>query len=175
MHRRSSALAAAIAATTWLFGYQALAQDAAEALPPSSQDTGEPADSTMDPSSDPSMSQQSTQDEDASTAQQSNSMDSMDPSTAGPTAPLDDKKIEQFANAYMEVQSIQQKAESELQTTTDPAAQDKVRTTAETDMISAVQRSGLQVQEFNQIVQSMASDVEVRNRVAAKLQERNGG
>ena len=42
-------------------------------------------------------------------------------------------------------------------------------------MISAVERSGLQVDEFNQIVESMASNVEVRNKVAAKLQERSGG
>ena len=39
-------------------------------------------------------------------------------------------------------------------------------------MIAAVERSGLQVPEFNKIVERMASDTEVRSRVAAKLQER---
>ena len=52
------------------------------------------------------------------------------------------------------------------------AAADKVKATAESDMIAAVERSGLQVPEFNKIVERMASDTEVRSRVAAKLQER---
>ncbi|HKQ12548.1 MAG TPA: DUF4168 domain-containing protein [Steroidobacteraceae bacterium] len=91
--------------------------------------------------------------------------------TAGP---IEDKKLDQFADAYMAVQTIQQKAATELQSAKDPQAADKVKATAESDMIAAVERSGLQVPEFNKIVERMASDTEVRSRVAAKLQERNG-
>jgi hypothetical protein len=91
------------------------------------------------------------------------------------TVALDDKKIEQFADAYMKVQTIQQKAATDMQTAQDPAAAEKVKTTAESDMIAAVERSGLKVEEFNQIVESMAANVDVRNRVAAKIQERSGG
>jgi len=72
------------------------------------------------------------------------------------------------------VQTIQQKAATQLQTAKDPQQADKVKATAESDMIAAVERSGLQVPEFNKIVERMASDTEVRSRVAAKLQERNG-
>ena len=91
--------------------------------------------------------------------------------TAGP---IEDKKIEQFADAYLAVQTIQQKAAAELQTAKDPQQADKVKANAESDMIAAVERSGLQVPEFNKIVERMASDTEVRSRVAAKLQERSG-
>ena len=91
--------------------------------------------------------------------------------TAGP---IEDKKLDQFADAYMAVQTIQQKAATELQTAKDPQQADKVKATAESDMIAAVERSGLQVPEFNKIVERMASDTEVRSRVAAKLQERGG-
>ncbi len=94
-----------------------------------------------------------------------------DTTTAGP---IEDKKIEQFADAYLAVQTIQQKAAAELQSAKDPQAADKVKATAESDMIAAVERSGLQVPEFNRIVERMASDTEVRSRVAAKLQERSG-
>lgn len=94
-----------------------------------------------------------------------------DTATAGP---IEDKKIEQFADAYLAVQTIQQKAAAELQTAKDPQAADKVKASAETDMIAAVERSGLQVPEFNRIVERMASDTEVRSRIAAKLQERSG-
>ena len=72
------------------------------------------------------------------------------------------------------MQTIQQKAAAELQSAKDPQQADKVKATAESDMIAAVERSGLQVPEFNKIVERMASDTEVRSRVAAKLQERSG-
>jgi uncharacterized protein DUF4168 len=97
------------------------------------------------------------------------------PGAAGTTAgPIEDKKLDQFADAYLAVQTIQQKAATDLQTAKDPQQADKVKATAESDMIAAVERSGLQVPEFNKIVERMASDTEVRSRVAAKLQERNG-
>lgn len=88
---------------------------------------------------------------------------------------IEDKKIEQFADAYVAVQTIQQKAAAELQSASNPEQADKVKATAESDMIAAVERTGLQVPEFNRIVERMASDTEVRTRVAAKLQERSGG
>ena len=99
------------------------------------------------------------------------------PGTANDTTaagPIEDKKIEQFADAYLAVQTIQQKAAAELQSAKDPQQADKVKASAETDMIAAVERSGLQVPEFNRIVERMASDTEVRSRIAAKLQERSG-
>jgi hypothetical protein len=98
---------------------------------------------------------------------------SRDSTTAA--APITDQKIEQFADAYVAVQTIQEKAASELQTAKDPASADKVKATAESDMIAAVEKSGLKVDEFNQIVETMTADASVRERVAAKLQERQGG
>lgn len=94
---------------------------------------------------------------------------------AATAAPIDDKKLDQFADAYLAVQTIQQEASEKLQATSDPEQADQVKSTAENDMISAVERSGLQVDEFNQIVQTMAADVNVRSRIATKLQERSGG
>jgi hypothetical protein len=97
------------------------------------------------------------------------------PGAADTTAgPIEDKKLDQFADAYLAVQTIQQKAATDLQSAKDPQAADKVKATAESDMIAAVERSGLQVPEFNRIVERMASDTDVRSRVAAKLQERSG-
>ena len=97
------------------------------------------------------------------------------PSSTDATAgPIEDKKLDQFADAYLAVQTIQQNAATQLQNAKDPQQADKVKATAESDMIAAVERSGLQVPEFNKIVERMASDTEMRSRVAAKLQERNG-
>lgn len=87
-------------------------------------------------------------------------------------APIDQKKVEQFADAYVEVQTIQQRANEELSATTDPAIADQVKTSAQTQMIAAVERSGLQLEEFNSIVASMAADNELRSRVSAEVQKR---
>lgn len=97
------------------------------------------------------------------------------PSSTAAAAPITDQKIEQFADAYVAVQTIQEKAATELQTAKEPAAADKVKAKAESDMIAAVQKSGLQVDEFNHIVETMTANADVRERVAAKLQERQGG
>lgn len=100
--------------------------------------------------------------------------DTPDSSTAAST-PISDQKIEQFADAYVAVQTIQEKAASDLQTAKEPAQADQVKAKAETDMIAAVEKSGLKVDEFNMIVESMTANADVRERVAAKLQERQGG
>jgi Domain of unknown function (DUF4168) len=159
MNLHSNALVAAIAAMSWAFAPAALSQEQDEELPPPSTEQSQSTDDLGSPSAtDPSA---------AAAAQEKM------PSADEPA--LDDKKIEQFADAYVKVQTIQKQASAELAAAQDTAAADSVKTKAESDMIAAVERSGLQVDEFNQIVETMASNVEVRNKVAAKLQERSGG
>jgi hypothetical protein len=92
------------------------------------------------------------------------------------TGAIEDKKIEQFADAYLAVESIQRSASAELQANAnDPAKVAEVKTKAETAMIAAVEQNGLDVNEFNQIIQTMSADANVRSRVAAKLEERSSG
>lgn len=93
---------------------------------------------------------------------------------AGPmgAGQIDQKKVEQFADAYVQVQTIQQQANADIEAATDPMQADQVKTAAQSDMIKAVERSGLQVEEFNQIVASMAADNELRSRVSAEVQKR---
>ncbi|HEX7115587.1 MAG TPA: DUF4168 domain-containing protein [Steroidobacter sp.] len=98
----------------------------------------------------------------------------MQPPAASQGEPISDEKIEKFADAYISVQTIQQKASQDLQSAATPEEADKVKTAAESEMVAAVERSGLEVPEFNRIVETMASDANVRSRVAAKLQERMG-
>lgn len=96
-------------------------------------------------------------------------------SSSAASAQISDQKIEQFADAYVAVQTIQEKAASDLQTAKEPAQADQVKQKAESDMIAAVEKSGLKVDEFNHIVETMTANADVRERVAAKLQERQGG
>lgn len=166
-NRLLAALAAAICAMAPAAFAQQPPSPPPSAQDPDSADVGEPAQSEQQDLPPTTTDDETTQTAPGAAAEQSESA-----TTAGP---IEDKKIEQFADAYLAVQTIQQKAATQLQTAKDPAEVDKVKVTAESDMIAAVERSGLQVPEFNKIVERMASDGEVRSRVAAKLQERGAG
>lgn len=92
------------------------------------------------------------------------------------TAAIDDKKIDQFADAYVAVQKIQANAAAELDSAAgDPAKQQQTQAKVENEMIAAVERTGLKLEEFNGIVQTMQADANLRQRVVAKIRERMGG
>lgn len=94
------------------------------------------------------------------------------PPTPPEIAPLEEKKIDQFADAYLAIEEVHSKAAAELEATADPVAADKIRANAEMQIIQAVERSGLQLQEFNQIVEIMALNPALRSKIAAKVEER---
>jgi Domain of unknown function (DUF4168) len=166
---KHSAWMAAFAATVGLG--TAIAQE--PTAPPSPSATP-PASATPEQRESMPPAQQSTEPDAATPSDEPATTDTM-PGQTAQAAPIDDKKIEQFADAYLAVQSIQQNAANELQTTSDPAKADQVKQKAETAMIGAVEKSGLKVDEFNHIVESMAADANLRERVSAKLQQRSGG
>jgi hypothetical protein len=173
MSLRTNALVAACAAFGCSFALAALAQE-----PPPDETAPDPT-TTQEPTQEPSTQDPTAQDPatsgDVEEPTQPDSTQAAPPSAAGAGEPIADEKIEQFADAYLAVQTIQQKAATELQSAKDPEQANKVKATAESDMIAAVERTGMQVPEFNRIVEMMASNTEVRSRVAAKLQERSGG
>ena len=97
-------------------------------------------------------------------------------SSSAPAVALDDQKIEKFAEAYVAVQKIQTEAAGELdKATSDPAKQQEATAAVENQMIAAVERTGLKLEEFNGIVQTMTADADLRARVVAKIRERVGG
>lgn len=152
-----------LAVTAGLSGAPAAFAQVDEAAPEPSAPaaTGEPT---------PPMQQSSPADP---SAQESDTTASAKTPGAASAAPIDDKKIEQFATAYVEVASIQRNASAELQSANDPAKAEEVKANAESAMIAAVERNGLDVNEFNRIVETMAADDNIRSRVAAKVQERS--
>lgn len=173
MISRSNVLIAAIAAASWCVVPAAFSQDDEPMPPASAEDPASASDTYGRPPVEGSEQDESGLADDPAMEDSQTG----DPSSGATAAgePIPEAKIEQFADAYLAVQTIQQKAAAELQTATEPAEADKVKTTAETDMIAAVERSGLQIEEFNQIVETMTADVDVRARVAAALQKRTGG
>lgn len=82
---------------------------------------------------------------------------------------FNDSTLEKFANAYVAVQGIQNQAAGSTSSTPEPVSSD-----LQTKMKAAVEQSGLQVEEFNQIAQQMVTDLDLRSRVAEKVQARSG-
>jgi Domain of unknown function (DUF4168) len=98
------------------------------------------------------------------------------PAQSAQQMPIDEQKIEKFADAYVAVQNIQSQAAKELDSSSaDPAKQQQTQAVVENQMIAAVEQSGLKIEEFNSIVQTMTADADLRARVVAEIRERTGG
>lgn len=87
------------------------------------------------------------------------------------SASFSDAKLERFADAYVAVQQVQKDAAGQ-------GAGGDASGTASSDLQSkmkaAVEQTGLQVEEFNQIAQQMVTDLDLRSKVAEKVQARAG-
>jgi hypothetical protein len=66
---------------------------------------------------------------------------------------IDDATLKQTAKAYVKVRQIVQKAEQDLNSTTDNAQQQQIAKQAELRKIAAVKAEGLQPQQYNQVIQ----------------------
>lgn len=92
-----------------------------------------------------------------------------------PTAQIEEAKVDQFADAYVAVQEIQAKAAQQLSATPEADKAIEVKANAEKEMVRAVERSGLEVEEFNRIADLMATDLTLRSKVIDKVQKRSKG
>jgi hypothetical protein len=96
------------------------------------------------------------------------------PSTDASTQ-IADEKVDQFAAAFVAVQDIQVKATQQLNTAKDDQQATEVKATAEKQMVEAVERQGMKVEEFNRIADLMTTDLSLRTRIAEKVQARRKG
>lgn len=94
------------------------------------------------------------------------------PPTPREAAPLDEAKLDQYADAHLAIEEIQATASEELAKAEGPAAEHQIKSNAERAMIEAVERAGLKLQEFNQITEVMALDPALRAQIRARIDER---
>jgi hypothetical protein len=90
----------------------------------------------------------------------------------GELAPVDDRKIDQFADAYLAIEQIHVQTVAQLKQTRDADAANEAKAQAETKIIEAVERSGLRLDEFNQMADLMKIDAGLRQKIASRVQER---
>jgi GTP1/Obg family GTP-binding protein len=82
-----------------------------------------------------------------------------------PTQDFSDQQLQQFADASQEIAVISQEYTQRLQEAEDEATQQEVRAEANDRMIEVVEDSGLDVDTFNAIGQSIQQDPEMMQRV----------
>jgi putative aminopeptidase FrvX len=82
-------------------------------------------------------------------------------------AEVTDKQLGQFMVAMASVQDVQEQYAGEIQSASDAEKSQKLRQEAQSEMISAVEDSGLSVQEYNTIAQQLRADPELAERAKA--------
>lgn len=87
---------------------------------------------------------------------------------------LEDKKLDQFADAYVAIERIHLQAERALATSPDTETASRVEQEAQIAMVQAVERSGLVVEEFNQIATLAELNPDLGAEVARRVDMRRG-
>ncbi len=87
------------------------------------------------------------------------------------SADVTDTELEQFAKSIEEVVEIQQETEKQLESVTDTAEVQRMKTEANEKMAAAIQGNGMEVQRYNLIARSINQDPELKERLQQKMQE----
>jgi hypothetical protein len=92
------------------------------------------------------------------------------PGAVSPNA-IDDATLKQTAKAFMKVRQIAQKAEQDLNSTTDNAQQQQIAKEAESRKMDAVKAEGLQPQQYNQVLQLAQVNKAVQQKFLSYVNE----
>ncbi len=84
---------------------------------------------------------------------------------------ISDAQLGQAAEAYMEITKIGESFREEIQKAEDENERYQLQQQANQKMTEAVQDTGLQVQEYNEIIQGVQEDSEKMKDFMAKLQD----
>jgi hypothetical protein len=87
-------------------------------------------------------------------------------------APIDDQKLDRYADAYLSIEAIHTKTAARLAGAKDAASINKIKAQAEGDILQSIERSGLTLDEFNQIAELEKVDGNLRKRIADRVERR---
>jgi hypothetical protein len=86
-------------------------------------------------------------------------------------AEISDTQLDKVAHAYLEITKIGESFREKIQKAVDEDEKHELQKQANSEMTEAVQQKGLDVQEYNQIIQQIQSDNELMKNFMAKVQE----
>lgn len=87
---------------------------------------------------------------------------------------VSDAQVENFVDAYMAVQGINQEYTQKLQSVEDPEKATELQQEAQTKMQEEVSDTGLSISEYQQIATQAGQDEELRGKIEEALSERVG-
>ncbi|WP_404421091.1 DUF4168 domain-containing protein [Thalassospira australica] len=82
-----------------------------------------------------------------------------------PATNFSDSQLEDYADAAVEVRDLNVKWQKRAQESSDPAEVQTIRQKASTEMVQAIRDEGLSVEEYNQITQAALQDAELSERI----------
>lgn len=85
---------------------------------------------------------------------------------------VSEEDVENFVDAYMAVQGINQEYTQKLQAVEDPEKATELQQEAQTEMQEAVSESGLSIEEYQQIANQAGQDEELRGQIEEALTAR---
>lgn len=89
-------------------------------------------------------------------------------------APLEERKLDQYASAYVAIEKIEQEVKARLSDAKNPEEKQEIRLGAEDLIFQAVERSGLALNEFNQIAELADRNDDLRMKLANKIDKERG-
>ena len=84
---------------------------------------------------------------------------------------IDDATVKQTAKAYVKVRQIAQKANQDIDNTTDNAQQQQIAKQAESTKMAAVKAEGLQPQQYNEVLQLARVDKSFQQKFFSYVNE----
>jgi hypothetical protein len=84
---------------------------------------------------------------------------------------VSDSELDKAANAYVQIQSITNEFEKQVQSAQSDEERHALQTVANQKMIDAVKGVGLEVESFNNIMAAVGESKELNDKFTAKLQE----
>lgn len=84
---------------------------------------------------------------------------------------VSDQQLQQFADAQVEISSIQQEFSGRLQGVEDPEEAHQLQLEANEQMTAAVEDAGLDVESFNQIAMAIQNDPELQQKLTELLEQ----
>ncbi|RUO33609.1 DUF4168 domain-containing protein [Aliidiomarina soli] len=104
----------------------------------------------------PALAQEQQQDQQAYAQQQMEEM---------ANEPVSDEQLEQFADALDEIERINDEFVAELEQAENQEEAQELQIAAQSEMVEAVENSGLSVEEYNAIAYRMQNDPEIQQRI----------
>lgn len=84
---------------------------------------------------------------------------------------IDSATKDKFITAYVEIRDVQQEYTKKLQNVEDKSKAQQLQEQAQAEMVDIVEDNGLTVKEYNQLVNAIGNDPELRQEIEQKVQE----